>query len=144
VASDCEDDGHVRRFSDESSPGQVLDREGKIFAWQHDPEAIGGGEYTFFDDESGDLLGSSRVVTVQLDLASRVATLVKSEGQPEGQVAQLMGNAQTTPGGDLFVGWGGLPYISEFGPSGTLLFNAELPAGVSTYRAYLLPWNPPS
>jgi hypothetical protein len=25
-----------------------------------------------------------------------------------------------------------------------LLFNAELPAGVSTYRAYLLLWNPPS
>ncbi len=55
-----------------------------------------------------------------------------------------MGNAQTTPGGDLFVGWGSLPYISEFSPSGKLLFNAELPAGVSTYRAYLLPWGPPS
>ena len=32
-------------------------------------------------------------------------------------------------------------YISEFSSSGKLLFNAELPAGVSTYRAYLLPWN---
>jgi hypothetical protein len=28
-------------------------------------------------------------------------------------------------------------------PSGKLLFNAKLPAGVSTYRAYLLPWHPP-
>ena len=127
-----------------AAPGQVLDRAGKIFAWQHDPEAIGGGEYTFFDDESSDLLGSSRVVTVRLDLAGRVATLVRSVDQPEGQIAQLMGNAQTTPGGDLFVGWGGLPYISKFSPSGKLLFNGELPAGVSTYRAYLLPWNPPS
>jgi hypothetical protein len=90
------------------------------------------------------LLGSSRVVTVRLNLATRVATLVKSDKRPEGQVAQAMGNAQTTPGGDLFVGWGGLPYISEFGPSGKLLFNAELPPGVSTYRAYLLPWHPAS
>ena len=134
--------GRHSSFTLRAAPGQVLDRAGKVFAWQHDPEAIGGGQYTFFDDESGgNLLGSSRAVTVQLDLATRVATLVKSDDQPEGQVAQVMGNAQTTPGGDLFVGWGGLPYISEFSPSGKLLFNAGLPAGVSTYRAYLLPWN---
>jgi arylsulfotransferase ASST len=137
--------GKHSSFTLRAAPGQVLDRAGKIFAWQHDPEAIGGGEYTFFDDESGgNLLSSSRVVTVRLDLATRVATLVKSDNQPEGQVAQVMGNAQTTPRGDLFVGWGGLPYISEFSPAGKLLFNAKLPAGVSTYRAYLLPWHPPS
>jgi Arylsulfotransferase (ASST) len=137
--------GKHSSFTLRAAPSQALDRAGKIFAWQHDPEAIGGGEYTFFDDESGgSLLGSSRVVTVRLDLATRVATLVKSDDQPEGQVAPVMGNAQTTPGGDLFVGWGGLPYISEFSPSGKLLFNAKLPAGVSTYRAYLLPWHPAS
>jgi Arylsulfotransferase (ASST) len=137
--------GKHSSFTLRAAPGQRLDRDGKIFAWQHDPEAIGGGEYTFFDDESGgNLLGSSRVVTVRLDLATRVATLVKSVNQPEGQVAQVMGNAQSTPGGGLFVGWGSLPYISEFSPSGKLLFNAKLPAGVSTYRAYLLPWHPGS
>ena len=98
---------------------------------------------TFFDDESnGDLLGSSRVVTVRLDIATQVATLVKSDNQPEGHVAQIMGNTQTTPGGDLFVGWGALPYISEFSPFGKLLFNAELPSGTATYRAYRLPWHP--
>jgi outer membrane protein assembly factor BamB len=135
--------GKHSSFALRAAPGQVLDRDGEIFAWQHDPEAIGGDEYTFFDDESGgNLLGSSRVVTVRLNLATRVATLVHSDDQPEGQVAQVMGNAQTTPGGNLFVGWGSLPYISEFSPSGKLLFNAELPAGVSTYRAYLLPWGP--
>jgi arylsulfotransferase ASST len=136
--------GKHSSFTLRAAPGQTLDRDGKIFAWQHDPEAIGGGEYTVFDDESGgSLLGSSRVVTVRLDLATRVATLVHSDDQPERQVAPAMGNAQTTPAGDVFAGWGSLPYISEFSPSGKLLFNAELPAGVSTYRAYLLPWNPP-
>jgi hypothetical protein len=136
--------GKHSSFTLRAAPGQVLDRDGKIFAWQHDPEAIGGGKYTFFDDESGgNLLASSRVVTVRLDLATRVATLVSSDDQPESRVAQLMGNAQTTAGGDLFVGWGSLPYISEFSASGRLLFNAKFPVGVSTYRAYLLPWDPP-
>ena len=135
--------GKHSSFTLRAAPGQVLDHAGKIFAWQHDPEAIGGNEYTIFDDESvGHLLRSSRAVTVRLDLSTRVATLVRSDDQPEGEVAQLMGNAQTTAAGNLFVGWGTLPYVSEFSPSGKLLFNARLPAGVESYRAYLLPWGP--
>jgi hypothetical protein len=137
--------GKQSTFKLAAAPGQVLDRAGEIFAFQHDPEAIGNGEYTFFDDESDGtdtLLSRSRVVTVQLDLATRVATLVKSVDQPEGLVAGAEGNAQTTASGDLFVGWGALPYISEFSPSGHLVFNAELTDGATTYRAYLLPWHP--
>jgi hypothetical protein len=38
--------------------------------------------------------------------------------------------------------WGSLPYFSEFDASGNLVFNAHFPAGVNTYRAYLLPWHP--
>ena len=139
--------GKQSSFSLEAAPGQVLDKDGEIFSWQHDPEALGGGLYTWFDDESpnpngGSLLGHSRAVTVRLDLATHVATLIKSDNQPEGLVAGVEGNAQTMPDGNLFVGWGALPYISEFSPSGTLLFNAKFPANVSTYRAYRLPWNP--
>jgi outer membrane protein assembly factor BamB len=135
--------GKQSSFTLKAAPGQVLDHAGEIFAWQHDPEAIGNNEYTLFDDESGgELLSSSRVVTVRLDLQTHVATLIKSDNQPEGLVAGAMGNAQTTRNGDLFVGWGALPYISEFSPSGQLLFNAELPTGITTYRAYRLPWNP--
>jgi hypothetical protein len=68
--------------------------------------------------------------------ASKSATLVKSVKQPEGLVATAEGNAQTTRDGDLFVGWGALPYISEFSPSGQLLFNAEFPDGLTSYRAF--------
>jgi hypothetical protein len=137
--------GKQSSFKLVAAPGQVLDTAGEIFAFQHDPEAVGNGEYTFFDDESdgsSKLLRHSRVVTVQLNLTTRVATLVKSVDQPEGLLAPAEGNAQTTSNGDLFVGWGELRYISEFSPSGLLLFNAEFPAGVSTYRAYFLPWHP--
>ena len=103
---------------------------------------IGGGEYTWFDDESEGGLSYSRAVTVQLDLQTHVATLIRSDNQPEGLTAGVMGNAQTTRNGDMLVGWGSLPYISEFSPSGKLLFNAELPTGIATYRAYRLPWTP--
>jgi hypothetical protein len=138
--------GKDSSFALQAAPGQTLDSANEIFSWQHDPEAIGNDEYTFFDNESSGTpnLPYSRALTVKLDEWNHTATLVSSDNQPEGLSAASQGNAQTTDDGNLFVGWGILPYISEFDPSGNLLFNAELPASVNTYRAYLLPWNPPS
>jgi hypothetical protein len=138
--------GKDSSFALQAAPGQTLDSAGEIFSWQHDPEPIGNDEYTFFDNESAGTpnLPYSRAVTVKLNEWNHTATLVSSDNQPEGLSAASQGNAQTTADGDLFVGWGILPYISEFSPSGQLLFNAEFPAGVNTYRAYLQPWNPPA
>ena len=45
--------GKHSTFRLKAGPGQVLDKAGEIFAYQHDPEAIGHNEYTLFDDESG-------------------------------------------------------------------------------------------
>jgi hypothetical protein len=128
-----------------AAPGQKLDAADAIFAFQHDPEPLGHGLYSLFDDEADQntaLLAQSRAVVIRLNLAAKTATLIRSYNQPAGLVARGQGNAQTTRNGDLFVGWGVLPYISEFSPSGRLLFNAELPAGVVSYRAYRLPWHP--
>ncbi|MFJ8628441.1 hypothetical protein ACIRD3_37160 [Kitasatospora sp. NPDC093550] len=49
-------------------------------------------------------------------------------------------NAQTLRNGDLLVGWGSQPYVSEFSRSGDLLFNARFPEGVNSYRAYRFDW----
>jgi hypothetical protein len=134
--------GKDSSFALRAAPGQVLDSAGEIFAWQHDPQALGNGVYTFFDNESSGtpLLPYSRAITVKLNPWEHVATLVASEDQPEGLSAPSQGNAQTTPEGNLVVGWGSLPYFSEFSQSGKLLFNAQFPAGVNTYRAYQFPW----
>lgn len=138
--------GKQSSFRLKAAPGQMLDSAHEMFAWQHDPEGLGRDRYTVFDDEAGDdqhgLLPSSRVVTVDLDPRTHVATLVKTVNQPEGLVGFALGNAQTTRNGDLFVSWGTTPYISEFSMSGKLLLNAEFPSGYATYRAYRFPWPP--
>jgi hypothetical protein len=136
--------GKDSSFRVQAAPGQSLDDAGEIFAWQHDPEALGDDRYTFFDNESAGTpeFAVTRAVTVKLDPRDRVATLIASDDQPEGLVAASQGNAQTTGNGDLLVGWGALPYLSEFAPSGQLLWGAQFPSGVNTYRAYLLPWDP--
>jgi hypothetical protein len=135
--------GKRSSFTLQAAPGQSLDSAGEIFAWQHDPESLGHGIYTWFDNESSGtpLWSHSRAVTVKLDERRHVATLLASDDQPEGLVAPSQGNAQTTEGGNLFVGWGALPYFSEFDRSGRLILDASFPAGVNSYRAYLLPWH---
>ncbi len=138
--------GKDSSFKLQAAPGQTLDSAGEIFAWQHDPEALGNGDYTFFDDEAtigAPELSYSRAVTVNLNPWTKVATLLSSDNQPEGLSATSQGNAQTANTGDLIVGWGSLPYFSAFDPHGNLVFNAEFPTGVNTYRAYLLQWSPP-
>lgn len=134
--------GKASSFSLKAAPGTSLDDAGEIFAWQHDPEALGGGVYTVFDDESAGTpeYPVSRVVTVKLDPRTHVATLLSAVDQPEGLVAASQGNAQTTRAGELVVSWGSLPYFSVYAHSGRLLLNAEFPSGVNTYRAYAFPW----
>jgi Arylsulfotransferase (ASST) len=144
--------GKDSSFKLAAAKGQVLDSQGKIFAWQHDPEGHGNGSYTLFDNDAAGTANTgtstlvdlpySRAVTVKLSFRTHVATLIASDNQPETLSAPSQGNAQLLRGGNLFVGWGSLPYISEFTPSGKLLFNAQFPTGVNTYRAYRLPWHP--
>jgi hypothetical protein len=51
-----------------------------------------------------------------------------------------MGNAQVLPNGNVVVGWGALPHLTEFHRGGGVRFDARLPRGGMTYRAYRLPW----
>jgi hypothetical protein len=135
--------GKANNFTLTAAPGQVLDQAGELFAWQHDPEALGNGLYTFFDNEASavsQLLQSSRAIVVQIDESTHVATLVASYDQPEGLLAFSQGNAQATDEGNLFVGWGQLPFFSAFDAAGNVIFNAEFPSGVNSYRAYFLPF----
>ncbi len=142
--------GKASSFTLRASSGQKLNNAGDLFAWQHDPEALGNDVYTVFDNEAAGVantgvdptaeFGLSRAVRFKLDERARTATLLQSYNQPDALTAPSQGNAQTTADGNLVVGWGSLPYFSEYDTAGDLLFNAEFPAGVNSYRAYLLPW----
>jgi len=141
--------GKDSSFELQAAPGQTLDAAGDIFAWQHDPEALGNDYYSLFDDEAtigAPELPYSRTVIVHLDQQSKVATLVASDDQPEDLSATSQGNSQPLDHGysGFVVGWGALPYFSVFNGHGQLVFNAQFPTGVNTYRAYLLPWKPAS
>src|SRR6202012_6016956 len=63
--------------------------------------------------------------------------------------SEYMGNTQTLPNGERFVGWGQAPFFSLYSKTGKLLFDAALPPPDMSYRAYVQTWvgkpsNPPS
>jgi hypothetical protein len=143
--------GKDSSFTLRAADGQVLNDDGKIFAWQHDAEVHGHGIYTVFDNEAAGAANTgtgvtsqlpySRAVTVKLDRRTGTATLVDSADQPQAALASSQGNTQLLPDGDLFTGWGSLPEFSETDRHGALVFDAHFPDGVNSYRAYRLPWH---
>jgi hypothetical protein len=44
------------------------------------------------------------------------------------------------PNGHMFVGWGGKPYFSEFGPNNEVLFHGRFAESMGSYRAYRAQW----
>jgi hypothetical protein len=47
---------------------------------------------------------------------------------------------QLLGGGGAFVGWGGSRFATEFDRSGRVVFDASLPPGGQSYRAFRFPW----
>ena len=83
-----------------------------------------------FDNESAGIaqFPTSRVDTIQLNqsYARRDAGLLRSTN-PRDSSQRLRATLRPQINGDLFVGWGALPYFSEFSPTGQLVFNAAFP-----------------
>jgi hypothetical protein len=110
-------------------------------AWQHDARRQPDGSITFFDNgASPSVHTQSRAIALRLDTATMTATLLRSQDHPTPLVAGSQGNLQALANGDWMVGWGEVPYLSEFGTAGQLLFDAHLPSGYESYRVYRLPW----
>jgi arylsulfotransferase ASST len=110
-------------------------------AWQHDARMLPNGEVTLFDDGSNPPVHSqSRAVRIALDMTHRRATLSAAYLHPTPLLSASQGNMQTLADGNIVVGYGGVPQISEYAPNGSLLLDAHLPLEMSSYRAYRFPW----
>ncbi|HEX3874788.1 MAG TPA: MFS transporter [Solirubrobacteraceae bacterium] len=119
------------------------------FEWQHDVELHGGSVVTMFDDHCCDITGAgqflaatgpSRGLTLKLDLANHTVSSGVEFSHGATFESEYMGNVQTLPDGNVFVGWGEVPYFSEYTKSGKLLFDGIFPSPDITYRAYVQPW----
>jgi len=120
-----------------------------VFMYQHDARAHPDGTLTLFDDGPGNASHPSRALRLGVDPASRTAVVVQEFPHTPPIAAFAMGNAQFLPNGNVVVGWGTAPYVTEFGPLGDVRFDAAFGGGAWNYRTFrdawtALPAHPPS
>ncbi len=84
--------------------------------------------------------GPSRGLVLNLDQSTHTATLLSQFTGDDQFETEYMGDTQPLSGGNVFVGWGSEPYISEYSHSGKLLLEGEFPRPDLTYRATLEQW----
>ena len=113
---------------------------GTRFALQHDARPHPDGTITVFDNGSPSTVEQSRGIVVEVDEDAMRATLVREYTHPDRLFSATQGSMQILPNGNVFVGWGSSPAISEFNHDGELLFNASFPTEGETYRAFRFPW----
>src|SRR4051794_37830099 len=115
---------------------------GTVFAWQHDARHHGDGLVSIFDDGAQPQVEpQSRALLIQLDGTRGRATLERTyTHRPRRIVTRFMGNAQLLGNGNVVVGWGSEPYVTEFAPDGSILLDLKLPKGGMSYRAFRFPW----
>jgi hypothetical protein len=111
-------------------------------AWQHDVRLVNDGTITAFDNGSSPRVHyQSRGVRMTFDARRGSMKLARVYTHPKAPLlADSQGNVQTLPDDNVVMGWGAIPSVSEFSPDGALLFDAHMPPGTSSYRAFRFPW----
>lgn len=114
---------------------------GTATAWQHDARALPNGDLTVFDNGAEPKVHPhSRGLVERFDPSTNTMSLLAQYSHSPSLSAGTQGNVQSLPNGDVLIGWGAEPYVSEYSPTGQLLFEARLAAAGQSYRAFGLPW----
>jgi hypothetical protein len=114
---------------------------GATFWWQHHARPQGASTVSIFDDAASPAKEpQSRAILLDLDTKTMRATLTRSYTHSAGLLAANQGSMQVLADGRVVVGWGNLPYFSEFAADGTLLLDGQFPIGDQSYRAFAGAW----
>jgi len=119
---------------------------GALFSWQHDAQPLPGNRVSLFDNADSPVADApwadqSRGLVLQLDNRAGTATVANEFTHPQKPIAPTQANVQSLASGNFLVGWGQIPWITEYSPDGEILFDATVRDTGSFYRAYRLPWS---
>jgi hypothetical protein len=113
---------------------------GSNFAWQHHARRQADGTLTVFDNGATPAVERlSRGLILDLDERAMTASLLDQYTHAD-VLAGSQGSVQLLDNGNVFVGWGEIPRVSEFNHAGEVVFDAVLGAKYQSYRAFRLPW----
>jgi len=110
---------------------------------QHDALMHPGEQMTIFDDEGAPPRKhpTSRGVRIGLHVKHKTVNLIRAYGHAPQLPTAFEGSLQPLSHGDVFLGWGQQPYLSEDNASGRQIFDAHFAEPTGSYRAYRFPWS---
>jgi len=116
---------------------------GTRFCRQHDARWAGGGTMTLFDnhvDRARDG-GESRGLRLSVNQRRKRVRLLRGYHHPRHLAVANKGSARQLSNGNLLVGWGAIPRITEYTRRGRIVFDARF-AGAhdGSYRAIRADW----
>lgn len=117
--------------------------KGVRFAFQHDARHLDAHTLSVFDNggaERTQVESQSRGLLLHLDFKAKHASLIRALTHNPPVYGRVMGNVQRLPNGNFMVGWGADPHFTEFGADGSVHWDATLPHGGESYRAFRSPW----
>jgi Arylsulfotransferase (ASST) len=115
---------------------------GTSIAYQHHATVHAGGLITIFDDGASPRVHpQSRGVVERINQRKRTVTLVRELDHSPKLVAPFEGSVQLLGNRHLFVGWGAVPYFTEYDGQGRELFDGRIAGRNSSYRAYEFSWH---
>jgi hypothetical protein len=118
---------------------------GTRFCRQHDARWVGGGTMSIFDnhiDRIRDGGGQSRGLRLSVNQRRKRVRLLRGYHHPRHLAVPNKGSARQLSNGNLLVGWGAVPYITEFTRHGRIVFDAHFAkADDGTYRAIRARWD---
>ncbi len=115
---------------------------GAATAYQHDAQMLPDGDISVFDNGGVPKVHpQSRGIVIALNPVTKTDTLIAEYEHSQPLAAGSQGDVQMLENGNAFIGWGAEPYVTEYAPNGTVLYNAHLPAKTQSYRSYRFPWS---
>jgi hypothetical protein len=123
----------------------VYQGDNTIFAWQHDARwRSNQTQISLFDNEgtAWELDSSnSRGLLLNFDAANNSVSLANEWIPYNITVSESQGNVAILPTGNTFIGWGQIPWLSEYDANGQFLYTVQFGVGdVQSYRAYHFNW----
>jgi Arylsulfotransferase (ASST) len=121
---------------------QIKLASGASPAFQHDARVLPDGTISLFDNGAVPKVHKqSRGLILAIDQSAHTGAVVAQYQHTSALSSGSQGNLQVLANGDVLIGWGARPFVTEYTPAGKVVFDAHMKGPYESYRSYRYEWS---